>query len=146
MAEMLGREIQGLSSLSAFLLAFLGVALMGVIFASVFLINGGTGSGIPRYVWPRRAAVYFVTGAAACLAIFTGLSYAPLSLETSFFLSVLLFSAPHRFIGHGPWLFALSFSTLFFYGYFFAGFTSILILSAAYATGRAMLYKLGRGF
>ena len=147
--EMFGREIEGLLNPWNYVFLGIGLSLMFIVFGVIYLTQGveyfkadGKYSDFEK-TFTQKLLQYWLWAFIQQSIVFTVLLFIPLSYDFLYVIGVALFS----FVFHLPnvrlMVFTFSFSLLFYYAYFFAGFTSLILLAFLHGFGGSLYYKLG---
>jgi hypothetical protein len=145
--EFLYRELSGLLNLSAILWLFAMLALMTLLFGSIYLTKGVEyfdarysefeQSFLKKWGW------YCIWALAQQIIVFSVLYMIPVEDVVRYLAGVALFSVVFHVPNLKLMAFTFAFSLVFYYAYFYAGFTSLILMAIAHGFGGTLYYKLG---
>jgi hypothetical protein len=141
LSEFLARELQGLGNLWAYLF-FAIIATATYLFFGVIYIIQGVGINLQAQFW-KKLLWYWLWAFAQQSIIFVVLYFVPLNDDWLYACGVFLFSIVFHFPNLRLMLFTFAFAGMYYYAYFYAGFTSLLMVSLAHAFGGTLYYSLG---
>lgn len=149
-SEFVAREIQGLGNPWAYLFYAVMVGLTVIIFAVIYMTQGaeyfkrdGILSQFERS-FVKKLFVYWLWAFVQQSIVFSVLYCIHLHDDWLYVIGVIFFAVVFHLPNLRLMAFTFCFASLFYYGYFFAGFTSLIMLAFAHAVGGTLYYLTGQ--